>query len=336
MEIKSAVYGGRDCTEQIQHKVINNRLLVRADNNICGDPAVGTVKYLKVEAEIDGEIVTAEVREGSLLTMPKPKTNRLGIFYSNNINERIYPAIRASLESIRKAAEGKADILTCMWRHEPHNPFYECIAWTQTSSHLNQILQILQLLYTAKQSGDYKYVSFLEHDLVYAEGYFDYPDFDEGVLANMNYIGMNKEGYQYRGQNDKPTLVVSCPVDTYSGYGARARDFVQSIIDLDKYEVKILSQRWGGTRFGYLKDHKNDSLASRIIPQMTQQPDIWVQITVPNEFQKVGKYNIGVTAGIETTLCDPSWVQGCNNMDLVLVLMFSDKTQPTSPKPKPN
>jgi hypothetical protein len=70
---------------------------------------------------------------------------------------------------------------------------------------LNQILQVLQLLYTAKQSGDYKYVSFLEHDLVYAEGYFDYPDFDEGILANMNYIGMNKEGYQPRGQNDKPT-----------------------------------------------------------------------------------------------------------------------------------
>ena len=117
----------------------------------------------------------------------------------------------------------------------------------------------------------------------------------------------------------KPTVVVSCPVDTYSGYGARARDFVQSIIDLDKYDVKILSQRWGGTRFGYLKDHENTSLSSRIIPQLTQQPDIWVQITVPNEFQKVGKYNIGVTAGIETTLCDPSWIQGCNNMDLVLV-----------------
>jgi len=117
----------------------------------------------------------------------------------------------------------------------------------------------------------------------------------------------------------KPTLVVSCPVDTYSGYGARARDFVQSIIDLDKYEVQILSQRWGGTRFGYLKDHNNESLASRIVPNLTQQPDIWIQITVPNEFQKVGKYNIGVTAGIETTICDPSWVQGCNNMDLVLV-----------------
>ena len=117
----------------------------------------------------------------------------------------------------------------------------------------------------------------------------------------------------------KPTLVVSCPIDTYSGYGARARDFVQSIIDLDKYDVKILSQRWGNTRFGYLQDHSNESLASRIIPQLTQQPDIWIQITVPNEFQKIGKYNIGVTAGIETTLCDATWIQGCNNMDLVLV-----------------
>ena len=117
----------------------------------------------------------------------------------------------------------------------------------------------------------------------------------------------------------KPTLVVSCPIDTYSGYGARSRDFVQSIIDTDKYDVKILSQRWGGTRFGYLKDHNNVSLASRIIPNLTQQPDVWMQITVPNEFQKVGKYNIGVTAGIETTICDPSWLEGCNRMDLIIV-----------------
>jgi len=119
--------------------------------------------------------------------------------------------------------------------------------------------------------------------------------------------------------NNKPTLVVSCPIDCYSGYSARSRDFVQAVIDLDKYDVKILSQRWGNTRFGYLQDHNETDLQSRIISQLTAQPDIWIQITVPNEFQKVGKYNIGVTAGIETTLCDGSWVQGCNNMDLVLV-----------------
>lgn len=205
MEIIKATYGGLDCTEQIKRKVVNGKLIVRADNSICGDPLVGVTKHLHITAIIDGEEITQSFKEGLLVTLPKPKTDRLGIFYSNNINERIYPSIRASLKSIQKAAEGKADILTCMWRHEVENPFYQTIAWTQTSSHLNQILQVLQLLYTAKESGDYKYVSFLEHDLLYAEGYFDYPEFEEGVLANMNYIGMNKEGFQPLGQRDKPT-----------------------------------------------------------------------------------------------------------------------------------
>jgi len=118
---------------------------------------------------------------------------------------------------------------------------------------------------------------------------------------------------------NKPTIVVSCPIDTYSGYGARARDFVKALIDIDKYEVKILAQRWGETRWGYLKDHDDTIFNSKIIKNLTKQPDIWIQISVPNEFQKVGKYNIGVTAGIETTLCDPSWIQGANNMDLLLV-----------------
>ena len=117
----------------------------------------------------------------------------------------------------------------------------------------------------------------------------------------------------------KPIAVVSCPIDTYSGYGARARDFVKALIEIDKYDVKILSQRWGNTRFGYLQDHNETNLISRIIPQLTSQPEIWIQATVPNEFQKVGKYNIGLTAGIETTQCDASWIQGVNNMDLVLV-----------------
>ena len=60
-------------------------------------------------------------------------------------------------------------------------------------------------------------------------------------------------------------------------------------------------------------------LMDKIVPQVSQQPDICIQISVPNEFKKVGKYNIGVTAGMETTLCDPSWVKGANNVDLLLV-----------------
>ena len=44
-----------------------------------------------------------------------------------------------------------------------------------------------------------------------------------------------------------------------------------------------------------------------------------MQITVPNEFQPVGKFNIGVTAGIEITICAPEWIEGVNRMDLTLV-----------------
>jgi hypothetical protein len=119
---------------------------------------------------------------------------------------------------------------------------------------------------------------------------------------------------------NKTTVLISAPVDTYSGYGARSRDFIKAVIDAKPdWDVKILAQRWGSTRWGYLEKHNMSELASRITTQVTQQPDICIQISVPNEFKKIGKYNIGVTAGMETTLCDPSWVKGANNVDLLLV-----------------
>mgnify|MGYP003121002095 FL=1 len=116
----------------------------------------------------------------------------------------------------------------------------------------------------------------------------------------------------------KPLAVVSCPLDTYSGYGARARDFVKALIELNKYEVKTISQRWGNTRFGYLEDHNEDLLLSTIVPQISKKPNLWIQITVPNEFNPLGEYNIGVTAGMETTLVHQSWIEGCNRMNLIL------------------
>ena len=121
---------------------------------------------------------------------------------------------------------------------------------------------------------------------------------------------------------NKNTFYVSCPIDTYSGYGARSRDFVKSLIELDKYDVKVLPQRWGSTPFGFIENHKEEwgFLSKHLVTgQLTEQPDIWCQITVPNEFQAIGKYNIGLTAGIETTACAPQWLEGCNRMNIVLV-----------------
>ena len=205
MKVIKATYGTRDCTSAVTSKIKDGKLIIRATNDIVGDPSVGVSKKLVVVLEVDGKTITQSVPEGSLLVYPKPKTNRLGIFYSNNNTPKIFPAIQASLESIRVASENKADIMTCMWQSEPKNPFTEYIAWTKTSSHLNQLLQIMQLLYSAREVGAYEYVSFLEHDVLYPEGYFDYPEFENGiVMTNMNYKGINKDGFQPLGQRDEP------------------------------------------------------------------------------------------------------------------------------------
>ena len=123
----------------------------------------------------------------------------------------------------------------------------------------------------------------------------------------------------------KQFCAISCPIDTYSGYGSRARDFVKALYELkkDEYDIKILSQRWGQTPWGYIEDHEEEwgwlkPLINQT-PQLNRQPDIWIQITVPNEFAPIGKHNIGVTAGIETTICDPGWIEGVNRMNLTLV-----------------
>jgi len=124
----------------------------------------------------------------------------------------------------------------------------------------------------------------------------------------------------------KQYIVISCPIDTYSGYGSRARDFVKSTVEAkkDDWDVWVMPQRWGETPWGYIQDHKEEWgwLEAKMLPfsqPLTQKPDVWMQITVPNEFQPIGNYNIGITAGIETTICHYEWLLGINRMDLNLV-----------------
>ena len=122
----------------------------------------------------------------------------------------------------------------------------------------------------------------------------------------------------------KNTCVIYAPVDTLSGYGARARDTVKSIIELkkDEWDIKIISCGWGNTPVGFIEENPEWHFLNPYIlptPQLPAQPDIFMWITIPTEFQKVGKYNIGITAGLETDIVPGDWVEGVNRMDLVLV-----------------
>jgi len=121
----------------------------------------------------------------------------------------------------------------------------------------------------------------------------------------------------------KPVCLVTAPVATRSGYGAHGRDICRALIKLDKYDVKIWSVRWGNTPMNALdKDDPNDKMIiDRLLsePNLPNQPELHIHIVIPNEFQQIAKYNIGITAGLETTACPPGWLQGMNRMNMNIV-----------------
>jgi glycosyltransferase involved in cell wall biosynthesis len=90
---------------------------------------------------------------------------------------------------------------------------------------------------------------------------------------------------------------------------------------MDKFNIKVISINWGMTPMNALDENnpEHKQILDAIIPGMQEQPDIWMQCTIPNEFQPVGKYNIGITAGVETDMCSGEWIEGCNRMNLVIV-----------------
>ena len=122
----------------------------------------------------------------------------------------------------------------------------------------------------------------------------------------------------------KKNMLICAPVSSRSGYGAHARDLVTSFIDHEKYNIKIMDVPWGQTpRNALVEENKiNTKIKSHVLnpgEQVKVQPDIYVDIRIPNEFQQIGKFNIGITAGIETSAVSQVWLEYCNKMDLVIV-----------------
>ena len=121
-------------------------------------------------------------------------------------------------------------------------------------------------------------------------------------------------------------VVIASPVQTQSGYGHHAREIIKNVLKYkqDDWDVKLLSLPWGGTPMTY---PIADDWKSKLMPlPLTQQPDVWIQITVPNEFQPIGKYNVGVTAGTEGDICPEAWIDNLNAMQLILCQANSQKT----------
>ena len=127
----------------------------------------------------------------------------------------------------------------------------------------------------------------------------------------------------------KPMMLIRAPCGTRSGYGDMSRDIVRHLIKLDIWDIHVLATQWGNTPMNALvtDNLKDVPIIDRLMtqPNLPKKPEIFISITVPNEWQPLGEYNIGITAGIETTACSPEWVQGMNRMDLVLTISEHSK-----------
>tara|TARA_R110000851_G_scaffold142092_3_gene280472 strand:+ start:1251 stop:2588 length:1338 start_codon:yes stop_codon:yes gene_type:complete len=121
----------------------------------------------------------------------------------------------------------------------------------------------------------------------------------------------------------KPLLLVTGPPATRSGYGAHTRDLIHSLIDMDEFDIKVSSLPWGNCPMNALNEQnpKDKLIIDRFVVdgRMERQPEIHIQVSVPNEFNPIGKYNIGITAGMESTVPVAHWIDGLNRMNLNIV-----------------
>jgi glycosyltransferase involved in cell wall biosynthesis len=120
---------------------------------------------------------------------------------------------------------------------------------------------------------------------------------------------------------NKPTLVFQGPIFTRSGYGDHCRDLMKSLRKMDKYDIKIIPLRWGNTPQNQVSDQDEFGrwMLERVIGEIGQKPDIFMQVSVANEFEPKGHYNIGITAGVETTIAPKDFIDGSNKMNLIIV-----------------
>jgi len=121
----------------------------------------------------------------------------------------------------------------------------------------------------------------------------------------------------------KRSVVMIAPFNTRSGYGDHARSLFYSIMDREDLDIKCLDVKWGSTPRNHLRPevprHKKllDSFVDQ--EQIQGQPDVLIDIRIPNEFASGAKVNIGITAGVETDVVSPEFLEGMNRMNFNIV-----------------
>jgi glycosyltransferase involved in cell wall biosynthesis len=127
----------------------------------------------------------------------------------------------------------------------------------------------------------------------------------------------------------KKKVIVKAPALSASGYGEHARFVLRALRKKeDIFDIYLHNLNWG--KVSWLFDNSEerqwiDDLIKKTAEHINQNRenlffDYSLQVTIPNEFEKIAAVNIGVTAGIETHKVAPQWLQKANEMDKLIVV----------------
>ncbi len=126
-------------------------------------------------------------------------------------------------------------------------------------------------------------------------------------------------------------ILLKGPVLSQSGYGEHTRFALRALrLRESDVDLHILPTGWGQT--GWIADNSEerewiDSKIKETIPYLKSggHYDISVQVTIPNEWEKIAQKDIGVTAGIETNKVSPLWLHRSNFMNKIITISEHSK-----------
>ena len=126
--------------------------------------------------------------------------------------------------------------------------------------------------------------------------------------------------------DNRPKVIVVGPALTLSGYGEQTRFALRSLVSQeDQYDIYLNTTSWGQTGWIH-EDNEEREWLDNILHKTVQhnqqngEYDISLQVTIPNEWQKIAPVNVGYTAGIETTRVAPQWIEKSRDMDRIIVV----------------
>lgn len=119
-------------------------------------------------------------------------------------------------------------------------------------------------------------------------------------------------------------VCVRGPLLSISGYGNHTRQVYRWLKENTDHQLKTQILPWGITPWHINPAAENGLIGSimqeSIAIETNERFDVSFQVQLPNEWDtNIARFNVGVTAAVETDICNPAWVQACNRMNLIVV-----------------